>query len=46
MRAGVLRVTKREWYDMGGFANPALFRKADSRGYWRYFVDTDKIRRS
>lgn len=37
--AGVERLTKREWYAAGGFRNPALFRKADSRGVWRYYRD-------
>lgn len=42
MRAGVARISKKEWYRRGGFANPALFRQADSRGYWMYFIDLNR----
>jgi hypothetical protein len=37
-----VQITKREWYDRGGFANPALFRKADRLGRWRHFIDTSR----
>ena len=30
------RVTKRYWYDAGGFANSALFRKHNGR-HWTYW---------
>jgi hypothetical protein len=31
------RITKREWYDLGGFANSDLFRKQSRGGAWRYY---------
>jgi hypothetical protein len=33
-----MRVNKRTWYDIGGFANPRCYRKANSRGVWQYYV--------
>lgn len=36
-----MRITKREWYALGGLANTKLFRKADKRGAWRYYMLTD-----
>ncbi len=36
--AGARRVTKREWYDLGGFANSKCFRKQARSGAWQYFV--------
>ena len=39
MRAGVEKITKQEFYNLGGFANPSLFRKADKRGVWSYYQD-------
>lgn len=41
MRKNTLKLGKAHWYRLGGFANSALFRKADSRGNWHYFVDMD-----
>lgn len=38
-RAGVMRITKREWYALGGFTNSALFRKADKYGHWYYYYN-------
>jgi hypothetical protein len=35
----VCRVSKEQWYRLGGFRNSQLFRKADSRGAWRYYID-------
>lgn len=35
--AGHVRISKREWQGRGGFENPNLFRKADSRGVWSYW---------
>ena len=35
------RITKKEWYDRGGFANPALFRKQSRGGAWRYYRTLD-----
>ena len=37
MRTGSTRVTKREWYDAGGLANPRCYRKQVS-GSWLYFI--------
>jgi hypothetical protein len=37
-----MRVTKRTWYDKGGFKNPALFRKGDRRGGWTYWIDVSR----
>lgn len=39
MRNGIEKISKREFYALGGFANSALFRKADSRGEWRHYMD-------
>lgn len=36
-----LRITKREWYKLGGFSNSKLYRKADKRGVWRYYMILD-----
>lgn len=36
----MIRLKKREWYDLGGFANPSLFRKHNGR-CWEYYQDTD-----
>lgn len=36
------RITKREWYDRGGFANSALFRLQSRGGAWRYYVNLDR----
>lgn len=38
MKQYKLRVSKKTWYDNGGFANSNCFRKADSRGIWQYFM--------
>jgi hypothetical protein len=35
------RITKAEWYDRGGFANPTLFRQQSRGGAWRYYVNLD-----
>ena len=41
MRLGhAMRITKREWYALGGFANTKLFRKGTSRG-WTYWMLVD-----
>lgn len=36
------RLTKREWYDLGGFANSALFRQQSRGGAWRYYRNLDR----
>lgn len=38
MKVRYRKISKREWCDRGGFANPKLFRKADRRGAWRYYM--------
>lgn len=43
MKNGTLKISKREWYDLGGFANSRLFRKADKRGVWSYYRNCDDL---
>jgi len=31
------KLTKREWYDRGGFTNPKLFRRQPKGGGWEYY---------
>lgn len=31
------RISRKAFYKRGGFANPALFRKANSNGAWTYW---------
>lgn len=38
MKYGWLKVSKREWYQNGGFRNSRCIRRADSRGRWRYYM--------
>lgn len=38
------RITKREWYDAGGFANSSLFRKQSRGGAWRYYRMIDSAK--
>jgi len=35
------RITKNEWYALGGFANRNLFRKQSRGGAWRYYRALD-----
>lgn len=35
------RITKKEWYALGGFANRDLFRKQSRGGAWRYYRALD-----
>lgn len=35
------RITKREWYNLGAFANRNLFRKQSRGGAWRYYIALD-----
>lgn len=37
------RITKVEWYDLGGFANSALFRQQSHGGAWRYYINLDRF---
>lgn len=39
MRNQVAKISKRTWYDLGGFSRVGLFRKADTRGRWSYYID-------
>lgn len=44
MRTGRLwkvRITKCEWYRLGGFKNSGLFRTQASRGGWQYWMRMD-----
>jgi len=36
------RITKKEFYDRGGFANSDLFRLQTRGGSWRYYVNLDR----
>ncbi len=36
-----MRITKREFYAKGEFANSKLYRQADKRGVWRYYMTAD-----
>lgn len=38
-RNGVQKISKRDWQARGGLRNSALFRKADRRGRWSYYID-------
>lgn len=40
------RITKTEWYDLGGFANSSLFRLQSRGGAWRYYVNLDRQEKS
>lgn len=35
------RITKKEFYDLGGFANSGLFRKQSRGGAWCYYRTLD-----
>lgn len=37
------RITKREWYDAGGFENSSLFRQQSRGGAWRYYRNLDRV---
>ena len=37
MRNGSAKISKAEFYRLGGFKNSALYRKADKRGTWRHY---------
>ena len=41
MKALVVRITERQWYDLGGFSRVGLFRKARQDGAWSHYVDLD-----
>ncbi len=41
-RVGHLRITRREFYALGGFSHSRLFRKATKTGAWMYFMDTSR----
>jgi hypothetical protein len=44
MRVGdAMRITKAEWYRLGGFQNSNLFRKGTKRGGWTYWMLTGWI---
>lgn len=31
------RITKKEFYNSGGFSNSNLYRRADKKGYFKYY---------
>lgn len=33
-----MRISKKEWYRLGGFTNSDLYRRADKRGRWMHFM--------
>jgi hypothetical protein len=37
------RITKREFYDRGGFENSNLFRLQSRGGAWRYYINLDRL---
>jgi hypothetical protein len=41
MPAGSVRITKREWYDLGAWANTKLWRRQGKSGSWQYFMTVD-----
>lgn len=36
------RITKKEFYDLGGFANSDLFRLQTRGGSWRYYINLER----
>lgn len=38
MKNGLLKINKRQWYNLGGFKNSRLFRRGTKRG-WTYYAD-------
>lgn len=36
-----LKITKKDFYKLGGFKNSKLFRKADKNGTWKYYKILD-----
>ena len=41
MRTGTMRISKREWYALGGFANSRLWRRQRKNGAWVYYMNCD-----
>lgn len=37
------RITKVEFYNLGGFANSDLFRQQSRGGAWRYYRSLDRV---
>lgn len=37
MSLGSARISKREWYRLGGFANPNLWRRQQKGRGWQYY---------
>lgn len=41
-----MRITKKQWAALGGFANSYLYRKQGRTGAWRYYAsDIEQARR-
>lgn len=41
MKNGRAKISKREWYKLGGLTNSKLFRKANKAGVWSYYILID-----
>lgn len=43
-RNGSIRITKQEFYNLGGFANSNLYRIGTRNGSWKYYrtIDNDQ----
>lgn len=39
MRNHITKISKKTFYALGGFTNSRLFRKANNRGIWSYYMD-------
>lgn len=37
-----MKVTKRTWYNAGGFANSRCFRRQKKGSGWAYYIDMDR----
>jgi hypothetical protein len=38
---GSIRITKAEWRELGGFANPLLWRRQAANGRWTHYKRID-----
>lgn len=39
MKNGIEKIKRKLFFNLGGFSNPALFRKETSNGVWGYYCD-------
>lgn len=42
MALGSMRVSKRTWYDQGGFRNPRCWRRQPRGRGWIYYIQIDR----